>query len=118
MKKPFLSVTQLSLLTVAGIGFTSVFMAQPSLAQFNNSVDRGTNQNSDPLAVPNSGELNMFEMIHRANLGTLNWNANQQKEQLDSAASDFRARQQKAFEAQQQQQTDLPSSSPEETQLP
>ncbi|WP_414527808.1 hypothetical protein [Nodularia chucula] len=108
MKKPFLSFTKFSLLTVAGIGFASVFMAQPSLAQFNNSVDRGTNQNSDPLALPNSGELNMFEMIHRANMGTLNWNANQQKEQLDSAASDFRARQQKAFEEQQNSNTDSP----------
>ncbi|MBE9201742.1 MULTISPECIES: hypothetical protein [unclassified Nodularia (in: cyanobacteria)] len=117
MKKPFLSVTKLSLLTVAGIGFASLFIAQPSLAQLN-SVDRGTNQNSDQFAPPNSGDFNMFDMIHRANLGNINWDANQQKEQLDSTAADFRARQREAFEKQQQSNTDSPSSSPAKIQLP
>jgi len=117
MKKPFLSVTKLSLLTVAGIGFASLFIAQPSLAQLN-SVDRGTNQNSDQFAPPNSGDFNMLDMIHRANMGTINWDANQQKEQLDSTAADFRARQQKAFQAQQQSNTDSPSSSPAKIKLP
>ncbi|WP_414550606.1 hypothetical protein [Anabaena sp. CCY 0017] len=118
MKKPFLSVTKVSVLTLAGIGFASLFMAQPSVAQLN-SVDRGTNQNSDPFAGPNSGEFNMFDMIHRANMGTLNWNPNQQREQLDSTAADFRARQQKAFQEKQQQpsNTDSPSSSRKETEL-
>ncbi|MDB9371974.1 hypothetical protein [Nodularia sphaerocarpa] len=115
MKKPFLSVTKLSLLTLAGIGFASLFMAQPSLAQLN-SVDRGTNQNSDPFSAPNSGDFNMLDMIHRANMGTINWNANQQKEQLDSTAADFRARQQKAFQEQQQPKKDSPEE-PEKTQL-
>ena len=124
MKKPFLSITKLSLLTVAGIGFASLFMAQPSLAQLN-SVDRGTNQNTDPFAVPNSGEFNMFDMIHRANMGSINWNANQQEQKLESTAADFRARQQKAFRArqqkafqeQQQSNTESPKE-PQETQLP
>ncbi|MEA5515630.1 hypothetical protein [Nodularia sp. UHCC 0506] len=116
MKKPFLSVTKLSVLTAAGIGFASLFIAQPSLAQFN-SVDRGTNQNSDPFAAPNSGDFNMFDIIHRANMGTINWNASQQRENLDSTAADFRARQQRAFEQQQQQNKDS-SEKPEETQMP
>ncbi|MEA5580100.1 hypothetical protein VB620_01950 [Nodularia harveyana UHCC-0300] len=117
MKKPFLSVTQISLLTVAGICFTSLLVAEPSLAQFN-SVDRGTNQNSDPFAAPNTGELDVFDIIHRAQMGTINWNANEQGEKLDSAASDFRARQQKAFQEQQQSQIESPSSATEETQVP
>ncbi len=116
MKKPFLSVTKLSAITVAGIGFASLFMAEPSLAQFN-SVDRGTNQNTDPFAAPNSGDLNMMDMIHRANMGSINWNANQQQEQLESTAADFRARQQKAFQEQQQSNTESPTE-PQETQLP
>ena len=118
MTKSFLSVTKLSAITIAGIGFASLFIAQPSVAQLN-SVDRGTNQNSDQFAAPNSGDLNLFDMIHRANLGTLIWNPNQQKQQIDSAASDFRARQQKAFQQKQQQQsnTDSPSNSPKETEL-
>ena len=119
MKKPFLSVTKLSLLTVAGIGLASLFIPQPSLAQVTNSVDRGTNQNSDSFAAPDSGDLNIMELLHRANRGSINWNANWQREQLDSAASDFRARQQKAFQQKQQQQsnTDSPSNSPKETEL-
>ncbi|QOV21643.1 hypothetical protein [Anabaenopsis elenkinii] len=117
MEKRFLSFTQFSLLSIAGISLASLFLAPPSLAQFN-SVDRGTNQNSDPLATPNSGDLNMFDIIHRANLGNLNWNAYEQKQQIDSAASDFRARQQKAFQEQQRSNTDSPSVSPEGTQLP
>jgi hypothetical protein len=117
MEKRFLSFTQFSLLSIAGISLASLFLAPPSWAQFN-SVDRGTNQNSDPLASPNSGDLNMFDIIHRANLGNLNWNAHEQKQQIDSAASDFRARQQKAFQEQQRSNTDSPSVSPEGTQLP
>ncbi|GAX38171.1 hypothetical protein [Nodularia sp. NIES-3585] len=107
MKKPFLSVTKLSVLTVAGISFAFLLIAQPSLAQFN-SVDRGTNQNSDPFAAPNSGDLNIMDMIHRANMGSINWNANQQREKLDSTAEDFRARQQRAFQEQQNSNTDSP----------
>ena len=104
---------------MAGIGFASLFIAQPSVAQLN-SVDRGTNQNSDQFAAPNSGDLNLFDMIHRANLGTLIWNPNQQKQQIDSAASDFRARQRKAFEERQRRRSNknLPASVPEEVPQP
>jgi hypothetical protein len=117
MEKPFLSVTRFSLLSVAGISVASLLLAPPSLAQFN-SVDRGTNQNSDPLASPNSGDLNMFDIIHRANLGNVNWNADEQQQQIDSAASDFRARQQKAFQEQERSNTDSPSVLPEGTESP
>lgn len=118
MKKLILSVTKLSVLTLAGIGFASLFIAQPSLAQFN-SVDRGSNQNTDPFSPPNSGDINnVFDLMHRVKLGNLNWNANEQQEQLDSAALDFRARQEKAFQEQQQSNTDSASSSPEKIQLP
>jgi hypothetical protein len=107
----------LAMLTVAGISCASLLIAQPSLAQLN-SVDRGTDQNTDPFARPNAGDLNLFDMIHRANLGTLEWNPHQQREQIDSAASDFRARQQKAFEQQQQSNINSATTAPEEIQLP
>jgi hypothetical protein len=116
VKKPFLSVTKLSIVTLAGIGFASLF-PQPSLAQFN-SVDRGTNQNIDPFASPNSGEIDMFDIIHRVNMGNIIWNANEQQEKLDSAALEFRARQQKAIQQQQQSNRNSTSTLPEETQLP
>lgn len=117
MEKRFLSFTQFSLLSIAGMSLACLFVAAPSWAQFN-SVDRGTNQNSDPLASPNSGDLNMFDIIHRANLGNLNWDDDEQKQQIESAASDFRTRQQRAFQQQQGSNTDSPSVSPEGTGLP
>ncbi len=120
MKKPFLSVTKLSVITVAGIGFASLFIPQPSLAQFTNQIDRGTNQNTDPSATPNSGDFNnVFDLMHRLKFGNLTWDANQQEQKLDSAASDFRARQRKAFQERQQQQsnTDSPPSSGKETEV-
>ncbi len=52
----------------------------------------------------------MFDLIHRANFGTLNWNSDQQNEQLDSAAAAFKARQQKLIRGEQQQASpSLPS---------
>jgi len=118
MKKPFLSLTKLSLLTWVGVGFASLFIPQVGLAQFN-SVDRGTNQNSDPFASPNSGDLNMFDLIHRVNMGNIQWNPTEQKEQIDSAALEFKARQQKAFQEQQNKSNpDSLSNLPPETPLP
>ncbi len=104
MKKPFLS---LSRLVVAGIGFGSLLIAQPSLAQLN-QVDAfpggsTTDQNTDSFSRPNSGDLNMFDLIHRANFGNFNWNPDQQNQQLNSAAEQFKAEQNKRYQNQQQQ---------------
>ncbi|MBE9052205.1 hypothetical protein IQ243_17590 [Nostocales cyanobacterium LEGE 11386] len=119
MKTSFSPVTTLSVATAVGISLASLFITQPSLAQFNNSVDRGTNQNTDPFARPDSGDLNVFDLIHQANFGNINWNPSQQQEQLNSEAERFRAAQQKAYEERQQKlNTNSPSSAPEETQLP
>ncbi|WP_414546426.1 hypothetical protein [Nostoc sp. CCY0012] len=118
MKKSFLSVSKLSLATLAGISFASLLMVPPSLAQIG-TVDRGTNQNTDPLARPNSGDFNMFDLIHQANFGNINWNREQQQEQLNSEAAKFRAAQERAIQKRQQElNTNQPSSSPEESQLP
>jgi hypothetical protein len=106
MKKPFLPVvTRLYIAALAGIGFASLLTAQPSLAQLN-QVDSfpGSNsdQNTDPFSR-NSGDFNMFDLIHQANFGTLNWNSEQQNQELDSAALEFKKRQQQLIQGQQQQ---------------
>jgi hypothetical protein len=121
MKKPFLSVTKLFVATVAGIGFVSLFTVQPSLAQLNqvDSFPGGGNsdQNTDPFSR-NSGDFNMFDLIHRANFGTINWSSEQQNQELDSAAAEFKKRQQQRIQGQQQQPTPnlptitLPSATP------
>ncbi|MEH1939989.1 MAG: hypothetical protein V7L01_07210 [Nostoc sp.] len=119
MKKPFLQITRLFVATLAGIGFASLLMAQPSSAQISSPTDAfpsnsTTDQNTDPFSRSNSDNFNMFDLIHRANFGTLNWNSDQQDEQLNSAAAAFKARQQKLIQGQQQQGT--PSGLPSVTQ--
>ena len=115
MKKPFLQIPRLFVATVAGISFASLLMAQPSSAQISSPTDAfpsttTTDQNTDPFSRSNSDNFNMFDLIHRANFGTLNWDSNQQNEELNSAAAAFKARQQKLIQGQQQQATPgLPS---------
>ncbi|MDZ8188117.1 MAG: hypothetical protein RMX96_25100 [Nostoc sp. ChiSLP02] len=116
MKKPFLQITRLLLATVAGISFAPLLMAQPSSAQISSPADAfpstsTTDQNTDPFSRSNSDNFNMFDLIHRANFGTLNWNSQQQNEQLDSSAAAFRARQQQLLQCQQQAQQTTPQPS-------
>ncbi|WP_392533354.1 hypothetical protein [Nostoc sp. C117] len=110
MKKPFLQITRLFVVTVAGISFASLLLAQPSSAQVSSPQDAfptnsSTDQNTDPFSRSNSDNFNPLDLIHRANFGTLNWNYDQHNEQLDSAAAAFKARQQKLIQGQQQQAT-------------
>ncbi|MBE8987368.1 hypothetical protein [Nostoc sp. LEGE 12450] len=109
MKKPFLQIPRLFVATVAGISFASLLMAQPSSAQVSSPADSfpsnsTTDQNTDPFSRSNADNFNMFDLIHRANFGTLNWNSDQQNEQLNSAADAFRENQRKLIERRQQQQ--------------
>ncbi|OYD90923.1 hypothetical protein CDG76_29860 [Nostoc sp. 'Peltigera membranacea cyanobiont' 210A] len=110
MKKPFLQITRLFVAIAAGISFASLLTAQPSSAQVSSPADAfpsnsTTDQNTDPFARSNSDNFNMFDLIHRANFGNLNWDSNQQNEELNSAAAAFKARQQKLIQGQQQQPT-------------
>ncbi|WP_244918084.1 hypothetical protein [Nostoc linckia] len=108
MKKPFLQITRLFLATAAGISFAPLLIAEPSLAQLSPAdafpSNSTTDQNTDPFSRSNSDNFNMFDLIHRANFGTLNWNSQQQNEQLDSSAAAFRARQQQLLQCRQQGQ--------------
>ncbi|MCW5313772.1 hypothetical protein GTQ43_08120 [Nostoc sp. KVJ3] len=109
MKKPFLQIPRILVATVAGIGFASLLIAQPSSAQVSSPADAfpstsTTDQNTDPFSRSNSDNFNMLDLVHRANFGTLNWDSNQKNEQLDSAAAVFRASQQKRIQQGQPQQ--------------
>ncbi|MEH2065744.1 MAG: hypothetical protein V7K50_26385 [Nostoc sp.] len=115
MKKPLLQITRFFVAALAGISFASLLMAKPSSAQVSSPTDAfpstsSTDQNTDPFSRSNSDNFNMFDLIHRANFGTLNWNSDQQNEELNSAAAAFKARQQRLIKGQQQQATpSLPS---------
>jgi hypothetical protein len=109
MKKSFLQITRLFVATAAGISFASLLIAQPSSAQVSSPADAfpsnsTTDQNTDPFSRSNSDNFNMFDLIHRANFGTLNWNSDQQNEQLNSAADAFKKNQRRLIERGQQQQ--------------
>ncbi|MEA5551712.1 hypothetical protein VB713_12095 [Anabaena cylindrica UHCC 0172] len=102
MKTPFLPVHKILVATFAGISLASLLVASPSLADPNQPFaslesDRNTNFSG------NGSDFNMFNLIHQANFGTLNWNPDQQNQQLDDAAAAFKARQEKLIQSQQKQ---------------
>jgi hypothetical protein len=104
MKKPFL-LTSTFVATVAGVSIASLLAAQPSLAQITQESFPNVNsdQNTDPFSS-NSNNFNPLDLIHRANLGTANWNNTEKTDELNSEAAAFRARQQKLIPVGQQPQ--------------
>ncbi|BAZ19684.1 hypothetical protein NIES4073_05570 [Kalymmatonema gypsitolerans NIES-4073] len=113
MKIPFLPLKQLFALTFAGMSFASLVLPQPSLAQSNSRnilQDLNPQQNDDPLS-PRSDEVSnfgMFNLLHRLQQGNTVWNANEQNQQLNDAAAQFRAKQQQLLQQQTQQQPNQP----------
>ncbi len=108
MKIPFLPLKQLFALTFAGMSFASLVLPQPSLAQSNSRTilqDLDPLQSNDPLS-PRSDEVSnfgMFNILHRLQQGSTVWNANEQNQQLNDAAAEFRAKQQQLLQQQQGQ---------------
>ncbi|MBE9206508.1 hypothetical protein IQ244_08265 [Nostoc sp. LEGE 06077] len=91
MQKSLLSVKSFCVATLAGIGFVSFLAAQPSLAQLN-TIDANPGDNSQDNTNPfsnNSGNLNPLDLIHRAQLGNLNWNSQQKDDELNSAVAEL-----------------------------
>lgn len=90
MQKSFLSLKSLFVATLAGMSFASFLTAQPSLAQLD-TVDAypGDNQDNNNPFSPNSGNLNPLELMHRAQFGNLNWDAQQKDEELNSAVAEL-----------------------------
>jgi uncharacterized iron-regulated membrane protein len=107
MKKPFSLLKPLFAISIVGIGFTSLALPQPSLADTGRSIlqDLDPQQKDDPLA-PRSDEVDnmgLFNLIHRFNRGNSVWNSESQNQQLNDAAAAFKARQQKLLQQQQAQ---------------
>jgi len=107
MNRSFLPVHKIILATIAGISFAVILVLEPTLADINQpfgSVE--SNQNSNPLS--SDGSNFMLDMIHRANFGSIQWNADEQNQQLDAAAAAFKAQQQKLLQSQNKQNPDTP----------
>lgn len=113
MKIPFIPLKQLFAITFAGMSFASLVLPQPSLAQSNSRSilqDLNPQQGDDPLS-PRSDEVSnfgMFNLLHRLQQGNTVWNANEQNQQLNDAAAQFRAKQQQLLQQQTQQQPNQP----------
>ncbi|NMG10347.1 hypothetical protein [Brasilonema sp. UFV-L1] len=114
MKKPFLTLKQLFVVTVAGMSFASLALPQSSLADSSRNIlqDLSPQQDNDPLS-PRSDEVNnmgVFNLMHRLQQGNTVWNADEQNQQLNDAAAAFKAKQQQLFQQNQtQQQPNQPS---------
>ncbi len=103
MKNSFLPVHKIIFATIAGISFASMLVAEPTLADTTQPFGSlESDRNSNALSGNGSG-FDMMNLIHNAQIGTVQWNADQQNQQLDLAATAFRAAQQKLFQPQIQQ---------------
>ncbi|MBD1216930.1 MAG: hypothetical protein LW814_10110 [Anabaena sp. CoA2_C59] len=107
MNKSFLPVHKIILATIAGISFAVILVLEPTLADINQPFGSAeSNQNNNPLS--SDGSNFMLDMIHRANFGSIQWNADEQNQQLDAAAAAFKAQQQKLLQSQNKQNPDTP----------
>ncbi len=115
MARQFLQVHKIIIASIAAISLASILAVKPSLANPNqpfNSLesDRSTN----PLSN-GSGDFNMLNMIHQANFGNIQWNPDEQNQQLDLATQAFRAEQLKRLQTQPEKQN--PSTAPNTSNL-
>jgi hypothetical protein len=103
MNRSFLPVHKIILATIASISFASMVVVEPTLADPNQpfgSLD--SDRNSNALSG-NGSDFNMMNMIHQAQRGSIQWNAEEQNQQLDPAIAAFKAAQQKLLQPQNQQ---------------
>lgn len=113
------SLTNLVLGTVAGISLVSFLMPQLTWAQTTNVnplQDLNPEQNQDPFSNSSEGNsFSMFDIIHRANLGSINIDdySAEQNESLNNAAAEFRKQQLQRMQQQQATPTN-PVTTPQE----
>jgi len=103
MKRPFLPVHKIIVATIAGISFASMLVGEPTLADTTQPFGSLESDRSSNSLSGNGSDFNMMNMIHQAQMGTIQWNADEQNQQLDLAAATFKAAQQKLLQPQLKQ---------------
>ena len=103
MKRSFLQVHKIIVATIAGISVVSMLGVEPTLADTNQPFGSLESDRSSNSLSGNGSGFDMLNMIHQANFGTIQWNAEQQNQQLDLAAAAFKAEQQKLLQPQNNQ---------------
>jgi hypothetical protein len=109
MKTIFPSITRYIVIAVAGISLVSLLTPQPGLAQLNQVDNQPGNLDSrnanDPCAAISGQNLNVFSLIHCAQFKNTRWDAYQSNGTIDSAAAEFRKKQQEMWRKKQTQTT-------------
>ena len=102
--------------TVTGIGIACIVAPSASFAQTSQDVSVPSSYQADPFDTKQgdgtsfngteSGNFNPMDLIHRSQLGTLDWQgfSSQNRQQINSEANTFRKRQQELLQQRQQQQ--------------
>lgn len=106
MKMPFLPLKTLLTLTFAGMGFACLVVAKPGLAQPTSGINlqnyESPNSNDPFTQGVEQNPFGLFQLIHNANFGQTNPNfASEQNQQLNDAAAEFKAKQQRLLQQQQ-----------------
>ena len=99
-----ISLTRLVIASVAGISAFSLLLPQSSLAdQLDPLQELDPQQSNDPFSRTNEeSSFGLFDLIHRANLGSNSiWDTTEQNEKLDAAAAEFLAKQRQLLQNQQ-----------------
>ena len=101
MKKPFIPIDKIFIATCAGISFAWVLIASPTLANPNQTYSTLESDNLiNPLSETGT-DFNPLNLMHRANFGIINWNAQQENQELDEAAAVFKIKQKQLLQSQQ-----------------
>lgn len=113
------SLTSLVVGTVV-VSVMSLLLHQPNWAQttdVNPLQDLNSEENSDPFSGNNGGNsFGIFDLIHRAKLGNgpnLDDYNSDQNQKLNTAAAEFRKKQQERFQVQQQATPTNPVATPQ-----
>ncbi|MFB2879104.1 hypothetical protein [Floridanema aerugineum] len=93
----FQSLTKIAFGLLAGTTFSILVLPETTLAQnLNTDPSQEFQKDGDPLTGGTGQSFSVFDLIHRSNLGlnrSMEDVTNEQKENLDDAAAQFRARQ-------------------------
>ncbi len=116
MKISILQLNKLVAATITGLGIACIIAPSASLAQTSQDLSIPSSYQTDTLDTKQGdgdsiygsqdGNFNPMDLIHRANFGTLNWQefSSQNRQQINSEADSFRAKQQRLLQQRQPQQ--------------
>jgi hypothetical protein len=112
MKTLSLPIKGLIAIAIAGMSFSAILEQKPAFADTGRSIlqDLDPQRGNDPLG-PRSDEVDnmgLFDLIHRLNQGGINWDAQQQDQELNDATAAFKEKQRRLLEQQGTQPQNQP----------